>query len=297
MSWQASFVSGALRLLRVKQSGSSPDKAQRAIDRSRAKGIPHPPPSKACHGLEVGVDSDRGYPVYEVRPQSGEVSRRVVYLHGGSYTFQIAGIQWRFVLELARSVPAHLTVPIYPLAPEAKAATTVPAMTDLLEQIIDEAGAEQVTLIGDSAGGGMALAVAQQLRKRGKQPARIILLSPWLDVSMSDPRLAEVEPRDPMLSLAGLAYCGKCYAGDLDPKDPMASPLYGDLSGLAPIDLFIGTHDVLWVDAIRLAERAAAVAADVRMHEAPNMLHVYPMITFAPEGKAARREVITLIQS
>lgn len=295
MSWQASVANGVLRLV-AKRGDLGPEGAQQALDKSRARPPKVPPSAKAVRDLTVSDDSSSGMPVYDLRPSTGEPGRRIFYLHGGSYTFEISPFHWRFLGELARSAPAHITVPIYPLAPETTAASTVSTVTDLLEQYLGAHPDERIVLMGDSAGGGMSLAVAEQLRDRGKQPAQIVLLSPWLDVTMSDPRQPAIEPKDRMLGLAALAYYGGCYAGALDVRDPRVSPLYGDLTGLAPIDVFIGTHDVLWIDALRLAEEAKKHGATVRLHEAPSMQHAYPILPFLPEARAAQREIVSLVR-
>jgi acetyl esterase/lipase len=113
---------------------------------------------------------------------------------------------------------------------------------------------------------------------------------------MSDPRQPAIEPKDRKLSLEPLAYCGRCYAGDLDVKDPQVSPLYGDLAGLAPIAVFVGTHDVLSIDALRLAELAKEKGTTVQLTEQPKMQHVYPILPFLPEARAAQREIVGLVR-
>ncbi|HEX3707869.1 MAG TPA: alpha/beta hydrolase [Mycobacteriales bacterium] len=244
--------------------------------------------------VEVLESSSHGMPMYELRPAGYDGSRTVVYLHGGSYTFQIASVQWTFVARLARDSGARVLVPLYPLAPGSPAAQTVPTMTDLVAELIDGDGSKGLTLLGDSAGGGMALAVAQQLKARGKQPEHLVLLAPWLDVAMTDPALNAVEPHDYMLSIGGLRYCGRQWAGDLDLADPRVSPLHGDLTGLAPIDLFVGTRDMLVVDARTLAKKAAGLGATLRLHEGERMQHVYPML-WGPEAREARDEIAALV--
>jgi acetyl esterase/lipase len=222
----------------------------------------------------------------------------VLYLHGGAYTYEISPLHWRFVRQLALSVPAKLEVPIYPLAPQATASATVGAMTELLAELIANGAPDRVTLMGDSAGGGMALAVAQQLRDRtGLQPGRIVLISPWLDMTLSEPEQREIERRDEMLSLPGLAESGRLYAGGLDVRDPLVSPLFGELAGVAPIHLFTGTDDVLNPDARRLAHTMAAKGQEIHLHEAEGMQHCYALYPLIPEGKAARKAIIDLLRA
>lgn len=296
VSWQAKLVDLGLRALRAKQHGGSDEAFQRALAKARAKAKPVVAPKRVLDSVAVVEETAGGMPVFQLRPKAEEPLQRVFYLHGGSYTFEIAGPHWSFLHHLTRVVPAHVTVVIYPLAPESKASRTVPMVTDLLEQVVD-ASELPVTLMGDSAGGGLSLSVAEQLNARGKQPASIVLISPWLDVSMTNPRLADIDPHDSMLGIPGLASCGRLYAGELDVKDPLVSPVFGDLAGLAPIDVFSGTHDVLNVDAHLLVERAEQQGAVVRLHEEHGMPHVHPLISLMPEGRRARDEIVEKVRS
>jgi acetyl esterase/lipase len=235
--------------------------------------------------------------VFELTPRSGASGQQVVYLHGGSYTFDIASPHWTFLTHLARTTGATVSVAIYPLAPETTAAKTVLIATDWAESIIDSSAPGTVTVMGDSAGGGLSLAVVQQLLARGKQPRQTVLISPWLDVTMTDPGLAAIDPHDAMLSIGGLAHCGKLYAGDLDATDPLASPLFGELDGLAPIEVYTGTHDILNVDAHNLVKRAAGRKVEVRLHEEAAMPHVHPLLSVIPEGKRARDQIVANVRS
>jgi epsilon-lactone hydrolase len=161
---------------------------------------------------------------------------------------------------------------------------------------MDTSSCTNITLMGDSAGGGMALAVAQQLRDRGKQPTRILLIAPWLDVTMTDPRIADVAPHDRLLTVDGLVQCGRLYAGDLDPSDPLVSPINGSVAGLAPIEVFVGTHDMLYIDSLRLAEKAAAEGTQLRLTTKDGMQHVYPELPFLPEASEAQGLIADLVR-
>lgn len=297
MSWQAKSVEGLLRVVGAKRNGRNPEVVARNIAKARAKAKDPAPRERQRRDLDVTERAESGMRVFELAPKSGETTHRVVYYHGGSYTFEIAPPHWFFLSHLARTTGARVIVPIYPLAPESTADLTVPIATDLVERVIDEVGSRDVTVMGDSAGGGLSLAVVQQLNKRGKQPRGTVLISPWLDVSMTDPGLAAVDPHDAMLTIPGLAECGRLYAGRLDVKDPLASPLFGELDGLAPIDIYTGTHDLLNVDAHNLVKRAAGRDVEIRLHEEPNMPHVHPLLSIIPEGKRARDQIIDNVRS
>lgn len=271
---------------------------ERAIQRARSRAKDPSPKVKLLRDDLVLAEAQLfGMRVFDLRLRTGGSDQHVVYYHGGSYTFDIAPPHWWFLTHLARTTGARISIAIYPLAPESAAAKTVPVATDLAEQIIDESNAGTVTVMGDSAGGGLALAVAQQLLARGKQPRQTVLISPWLDVSMTDPGLPAIAPLDAMLNVVGLAHCGRLYAGELDTSDPLASPLYGELDGLAPVEIYTGTHDLLNVDAHNLVERAKGRNVQVTLHEEAEMPHVHPLLPFIPEGRRARDQIVANVHS
>jgi acetyl esterase/lipase len=173
----------------------------------------------------------------------------------------------------------------------------VPVATDIAADLIARHGAQNVTLMGDSAGGNIVLGVAQTLRGRGlPQPRQLVLISPVLDLSQSNPAIVSVARHDHVLGVAGSAACGRLYIGELDIKDPLVSPLHAYLTGLAPMVLFSGTHDIHNPDARDFAARARDAAVPVDYHEEPGAQHVYPLLPTA-EGASARTLVTALVGS
>ena len=149
--------------------------------------------------------------------------------------------------------------------------------------------------MGDSAGGNIVLEVAQTLRDRGlAQPRQLILISPVLDISKSNPSIPAVARYDRVLSLAGSSAGQHLYAGGLDSKDPLVSPLYADLTGLAPMVLFSGTHDIHNPDARDFAGRAREAGVSMDYREIPGGLHSYALMPTA-EGKTARILINALV--
>ncbi len=245
-------------------------------------------------GLQVERSTFADWPVFTVSPVDPTIrsDRRAVYLHGGVYSFQIEPVQWQFVARLAQETGTPITVPIMPLAPVGAASVVVPTVADLVETLVGEVGAAKVAIVGDSSGGGMALATAMVLRDRGVAPlGATVLISPWLDISGTDPRLAEIAPSDPWLAVPGTHAAGALYRAELDESDPLVSPIWGSLERLGPITMFCGTRDILLADAERLVALAEASGHPLEYHEAEGMLHVYPILPM-PEGDAARRLIV-----
>lgn len=144
-----------------------------------------------------------------------------------------------------------------------------------------------MVLMGDSAGDELALALAQLLNERKiQQPGNIILISPWLDLSLANSEIQAIEKHDPFLGRSGAVEVGKMYAGNTDPLHYLLSPLYGELNRLAEITLFMGTYDILVADARKFVKIASEQGIDVSYFEVPKMIHVYPIFNF-PEAKIA----------
>lgn len=263
---------------------------------------PFAPPksiAKRVHisGREFLGAHGQDWPVFDVTPKSGATGARALFLHGGCYVYEIDPFHWRFVADLAERSGTAITVPIFPLAPQSNAATVIPLVADLAADLVRVATAGRTSILGDSAGGGMALAVAQILRDRGIPPLHAtVLVSPWLDVSGEDPRLHEIEPHDPWLAVAGTHAAGVLWRDGLDAHDPLVSPMFGSLEGLGPATMFSGTRDILNADAVKFAGIAAAAGLPLDYREAPGMIHNYAILPI-PEAKPAREVIAAALRA
>jgi monoterpene epsilon-lactone hydrolase len=160
-----------------------------------------------------------------------------------------------------------------------------PFLLNVYQRIIDHHPPNSVVFAGDSAGGGMALALCHELRTAGlPQPSDAMLLSPWMDVAFSDRAVEAVAQIDPLLNVGHLRIAGLRYAGG-DPLDtPSVSPGAGSLAGLPRLTIFTGTHDVLNPDTRAFRARAAREGIDIGWHERENGVHCW---MFLP-GRASR---------
>ncbi|KDN81718.1 hypothetical protein KCH_64380 [Kitasatospora cheerisanensis KCTC 2395] len=118
-----------------------------------------------------------------------------------------------------------------------------------------------------------------------------MLLAPWLDLALTNPDIAAVERLDPSLNRAGLVEAGRVWAGGADPADPRLSPLHGELGGLPPIEVHVGTHDILYPDTLLLRDRAGAAGTEVTLHVTPGAFHVH-VLAPVPEGREARDRIV-----
>ncbi len=219
----------------------------------------------------------------------------IIYLHGGAYAFGVSEKQIKFCDTLAERINAKVYIPLYPLTPQATYHDAYP----FLDAVYDEALRENkpVYFVGDSAGGGLALAFAQQLRDRGAQlPKKMILLSPWVDLSLSDPDVPKYEEKDLQLDAYGLVELGRLWAAELDLKDPLISPLYGDLKNLPPTMLFCGTDDIMAPDNTKLFHQMKDAGNNCSLTFGEGLGHVF-VIEDIPEAERAQDMIVDFCKS
>jgi acetyl esterase/lipase len=263
---------------------------QREIEKNRLRGPALP--SWYMRKLVRFSDETRGTDrIFRVAPNDGPNSLRILFLHGGGYVFDLQDPHWSLIWGLISRTGAEVIAPIYPLAPEHGWREGLDMVQRVYLELVKARGRENIVIVGDSAGGGLVLALAQALRDaKLPAPAALVLFSPWLDVSVNAPDQPELARRDPAFTIEFLRTAGLMWAQDIATNDPRVSPLFGEHAGLPPTIVFTGTWDILNSDSRRLA----AVAADVTLREYPNMMHVWPVLPI-PEGRRALDEAAAFI--
>ena len=206
----------------------------------------------------------------------------VVAIHGGAFIFPPSIFHWLDYTVMAYQTGATIEVPIYPLLQQGgTAGTVVPNMAGLISMEIAKHGASHVSVIGDSAGGNLALAAAEYLVANHEAvPASMVLLSPWLDVGMTNPNIAFVQ--DPLLPVGPGQQIGRLWAGNLSVTDPEVSPLYGSqsvLSGLPPTYVYSGNLDSLSPDVFVLQQEAPTARAPINFVLANGQIHDWILLT------------------
>ncbi|HET7113395.1 MAG TPA: alpha/beta hydrolase [Pyrinomonadaceae bacterium] len=237
----------------------------------------------------------RGHLVWTIAPKQDAGNKHIIYLHGGGFVNSFASQQWNFMCRLIDALGCTVTAPNYPHAPEYYVHDVFDFLLPLYDEIAAAAGSANVTVMGDSSGGGISLALAQLLREKGReQPGNVILLSPWLDATVSNPEIPAFDKIDPFLGMEGLKYAGSVYVRDVDPTSYLVNPINGNLKDLAPISVFIGTRDILLPDCRKLRDRAAAEGVKLNYREYEAMLHDWMLISL-PESKQVLKEIVEIV--
>lgn len=222
----------------------------------------------------------------------------LLYFHGGGYAIQPWASQYLAIDNIARKTGARVIMPIYPKAPQYTFRDAFPKLGQLYRKILSEIDVSaQITFIGDSAGGGLALgfnyyAIDEKLR----QPDHLVLICPWLDLKNSHPDLAQAFEKEAFFSMEAIEAAAKLWAGaEKDRKHPYASPKYGDLEKIqGHITLFTGTDEALSVDIIDMINRLKELGVDFDYEIKENQLHVYPWYP-TPEGAKARDKISQIL--
>ena len=264
------------------------ERLRRDLLAAQAKADPSPP-RRVAKAFDIGRSEVAGMPVFDLRVPGTAPDRTVLYVHGGGFVSGLDRFHWRYAARLARRLGVRVVLPAYPLTPVHTWKEATPPLVELFEQVA-VASAQGVVLMGDSAGGGLAVLLAQQVARRsGPQPTHLVVFAPWLDLTGRTPGTDEAAKRDPWLNLSKLRIYGAWWGGG-PPPDPEASPLANDLTGLPPTLLFCGTRDLLHPQSVAMAAAAERAGVPVTYVEGPGLLHVYPILPI-PEARAAFERV------
>ena len=223
---------------------------------------------------------------------SKDCSQIVIYLHGGAYVNEIMIPHIYFCDRLAKKVSGTVFAPLYPLAPNHTYDETYDILEKLYRHLLELD--KPITIMGDSSGGGLSAAFAQYLAANDlPQPENLILISPWVDVSMSG-KYDDVE-KDPMSGVEGLREMGRAWAGNLDLKDYKVSPLFGDVSNFPKTTIFVGTHEQIYHDVTNFYNKLKDNDINVELNVGEGMNHVYPVYPLVPESKEAFNHIVERI--
>jgi acetyl esterase/lipase len=225
-----------------------------------------------------------------IRPADVRHDRAILYLHGGGYTMGSCNTHRSLAAWISAASQVSTFLIDYRLAPEnpypAALDDTINAFHYLIDQGIEPS---KIIIAGDSAGGGLAIAATLSLRdKKEKLPGGIICISPWADLTMSGETMVTCSETDPFITRETSILHANRYVGKHDPKSPLISPIFADLSGFPPMIIQVGEYEVLRSDAVRLSENASRTGVDVSLEIWDGMWHVWHMLVGRmPESRRA----------
>ena len=218
-------------------------------------------------------------------------AQTVFYFHGGGYVNQPNELQTTMAARTAKETGCEVVLMVYPKLPVYDCVTCYKLCVEYYLNYLKENDCGKIVFMGDSAGGGLALGLAEVLRDQGDVcPEELILISPGVDMTLTNPDAQNYVAVDPMLGIDGVRRLGEVWANGLSTKDPRVSPIYGDLSGLGRVTLTTGTWEVLYPDVLLLAEKLEQAGVDCHLIIGERMIHCYPICPI-PEAKPVQKEI------
>jgi acetyl esterase/lipase len=230
-------------------------------------------------GTSVTESMLDGVPAEVVTAAAARPGRTVVHFHGGGYCLGSARMMRTWAARLSAQVACRVVVPEYRLAPGHAYPAALDDAHAVLKALLSEADPASIVVSGDSAGGGLALALVLAMREAGDRlPAGCILMSPWLDLTRDRWDLPELVRKDLLLSPPWLEACAAAYADPAQWADPAVSPLRAGHGGLPPLLIQAASDDLLAPDAELLATSASAAGTDVIYTRWPTMWHDFALL-------------------
>ena len=220
-----------------------------------------------------------GHSLVTLKRKKIRTRRHIVYFHGGAYAEEINMGHWFFFLRLLNKLPCRISVVDYPLAPENSFEETIKMSHAAVKILADEYPRDDFSLMGDSAGGGLAMVLCQILSEDSENHRlkNCFCFSPWTDLGMSNSAMPRRENSDHLLRIEPLKIAAAQYAKGFNLKDPRLSPLYGDFTHCPPMHIFYSDSEILGADCSALKEKLNYSAPHIRFYEFHNLPHVWPL--------------------
>jgi epsilon-lactone hydrolase len=294
MSWRADLLRSALRFLKKRQSRLQ---MPIATVRRKLKYIEPLVPGPPAGTQTTAIDAD-GISAVRIAVRQARSDRHVLYFHGGGYAVGTAPLFRDFTWRIGVAARACVLYFDYRLAPEHPFPAAVEDAVRVYRWLAGHVDPKRIAFMGESAGGGLALATLYKLRDEGAAlPAAAVAVSPWTDLNLTGQSLQLNADADPMMNVSKLPALANGYLAGADPRNPYASPLYGDGCGLPPSLIQAGSDEILRDDAVRMAEKLRAGGTDVEIEVWPRMPHAWHLYArIVPEGRHAIERIGTFLQ-
>lgn len=233
-------------------------------------------PTKVEKTCNIETKQYKGRNIFIITTNETQTNKKILYFHGGSYMAEATSNHWKFIEQLAKDTGATIILPDYPLSPKYTYKDVFQMVEPMYKEIIEQTGSENLIIMGDSAGGGLSLALEEQLGEQDiPMPSKTILISPWLDVRLNNPKIQEIEQLDTILNKESLRLAGIAYASNEGMKSYLVNPIDGDLSKLQNVTILIGTYDILNPDVKLLQQKAQKQNVEVEVKEYEQAKHIW----------------------
>lgn len=255
-------------------------------------------PKKIQNLFNVEVQNVNSKVVATIESKQMVTNTHVIFLHGGAYVLEITPFHWRTAINIVNKIFCRMSLIDYPLAPENNYVDTFEMISNTYDILTKKYKNDKFILLGDSAGGGLAFAFSQKLIKDNFPvlPLKNVLISPWLDITMTNPDISKTDKVDHFLCIDTLKFVGGVYANGDDQHQYLLSPINGDLNNLPDTAVFYGTHENFFADCAKLKKMVKNLNTHFKFYEYKKMQHDWAMFPI-PEAKKAINEICEFLEN
>ena len=243
-------------------------------------------PKKISQECYITSNEFIGRKIFTLTPKiKNEKEKYILYFHGGSYIAETSEEHWNFLESIVKDTGYTVILPDYPLAPKYTYEDVFTMIKPLYKEIIERISPEDLIMMGDSAGGGMALALEENLSEENeKLPSKLILISPWLDTRMENSKIDEVQKNDKDLNKEALKLAGIAYKGKNGKDTYLVNPIDGPLDKLKNVTIYTGTYDILNPDVEILVQKAKEKNVNIDVKEYEECGHIWIVKDISSQG-------------
>mgnify|MGYP005782763967 FL=1 len=243
-------------------------------------------PKKISQECYITSNEFIGRKIFTLTPKiKNEKEKYILYFHGGSYIAETSEEHWNFLESIVKDTGYTVILPDYPLAPKYTYEDVFTMIKPLYKEIIERISPEDLIMMGDSAGGGMALALEENLSEENEElPSKLILISPWLDTRMENSKIDEVQKNDKDLNKEALKLAGIAYKGKNGKDTYLVNPIDGPLDKLKNVTIYTGTYDILNPDVEILVQKAKEKNVTIDVKEYEECGHIWVVKDVSSQG-------------
>lgn len=292
VSPRATVASLGIQLSGFKRALGNPESLASLMAQGREDNArPYDFPRGVSFDVAVNKKTIGGSEVVVLNRNGSDNQAQIIYLIGGAYLVRSDKQHWQFLNRLAITTGCQIIVPLYPLLPQYDFTVAYQFLLQLYTETYNQVAVSNITLMGDSAGAGLAAGFCEYLGQRGlPQPGNLVLISPWVDATLNSPLIDRYVEKDVTLDPDGLRHIGRLWAGKADPHDYRVSPLYGDVHSLRRVMVFTGTHEVMYPQTNDFVRKLRQQGVQVDYHIGRGLFHIYPLYDI-PEASEALKTI------
>ncbi|MCR9155467.1 MAG: alpha/beta hydrolase [Bacteroidetes bacterium] len=287
-----------LLLLVLKLKGVKKDFSQDPINFRRIRnGDIHAPGVSFFSGKKLSIFKIAASTITEL--MGANTSKELILMvHGGAFISGPTDLHWKVLKKIAAKTGQTVWLCDYPKAPENQISAISMNIDKVYERALEEYPPDRISLLGDSVGATLIIALTQRLIQGNQEPpSKLILVSPVMDASMSNPKIAEIDVKDPMLSQAGVLSAKKMCTGEIDLKNVIISPLYASFNGFPKTTLFLGQKDITYPDQQLAVKKMEAEGVKVELILGEDMPHIWPFLPVMSEARLALDQLINRLNT